>query len=149
MNNQTKKIVAWIVGVVVLIVVIIGGIFGVKHYMTEQTYEKPINAVVSAVHRTGSEEDKKVTKNNSKIVIYDDPNKENNYLITITNYSKEQSSTITSQFVVDKTTNHVENPDVKIPVSNLKKLYESDHLKNKYFKTVLLDTVFYLVADCI
>ena len=50
MNDQKKKSIAWIVGVVVLIVVVIGGIFGVKHYMTEKTYEKPTNAVIRDEH---------------------------------------------------------------------------------------------------
>ncbi|MGX5378299.1 hypothetical protein ACWCL1_08665 [Ligilactobacillus sp. LYQ135] len=126
MNNQKKKTVAWIVGLVVLIVVIIGGIFGIKHYMTENTYEKPINAVLAVEHRTG---DKQVTKNNSKISIYDYSDEGNDYLINITFYPKNSNSTITDQCIVDKTTMRIEDSSEVLPVSNLKKLYESDNLK--------------------
>lgn len=125
MNDQ-KKSIAWIGGVVVLIVVVIGGIFGVKHYMTEKTYEKPINAILKIERKIG---DSQVAKDNSKITVYDDPDKDNDYLIVITFYSKEESSTLTNQFVVDKTTNYAEYQGEQMPISNLKKLYESDHLK--------------------
>lgn len=129
MNDQKKKTVAWAVGIIVLIAIVIGGIFGVKHYVKEQTYEKPINAVIEKEHDSLDKDDKKITKNNSKTIVYDDPDEGNNYLITVTYYSKEQNSTITDQYVVDKTTNHAEYQGEQIPVSNLKKLYESDHLK--------------------
>ena len=127
MNGQKKKSVAWIVGVVALIVVVIGGIFGVKHYMTEKTYEKPINAVIKDEHE--NLHNNWITSKNSKIVVYDDPDEGNNYLITVTSLEKGDSSTYTEQYIVDKETNHAEYQREQIPVSNLKKLYESDHLK--------------------
>lgn len=73
-------------------------------------------------------DNKDVTSKNSKIVVYDDPDEGNDYLITVT-YRIKDNKSLTDQYIVDKTTNHVEWQDEILPVSNLKKLYESDHLK--------------------
>lgn len=127
MNDQKKKIVAWVVGVIVLIAIVIGGIFGVKHYMKEKTYEKPVNAVLTEEHKSST--GRNVTKDNAKIIVYDDPDEGNDYLITVSFYLKGSNSTYTDQYIVDKSTNHAEWQDEILPVSNLKKLYESDHLK--------------------
>ena len=126
MNDQKKKTIIWFIGVIALVVIVIGGIFGVKHYVKEQTYKKPIDATLKIERKIG---DSQVAKNNSKITVYDNPDKDSDYLIVITFYSKDENSTLTNQFVVDKTTNHAEYQGEQIPVSNLKKLYESNHLK--------------------
>ncbi|MGX5378312.1 hypothetical protein ACWCL1_08730 [Ligilactobacillus sp. LYQ135] len=127
MNNQKKKVFIGIGGLIVLVAVIIGGIFGIKHYMIEQTYEKPINAVIKDEHE--NLHNNWITSKNSKIVVYDDPDEGNDYLITVTSLEKGDSSTYTEQYIVDKETNHVEYQDEILPVSDLKKLYEINHLK--------------------
>lgn len=127
MDNQNKKLLLGICGFILLITVVIGGILGFKYCLKSQTYEKSINAVINDEHH--NLDNKEITRKNSKIVIYNDPDEGNSYLITITYYSKGNQKTFTDQYIVDKATNQVEYQDEILPVSNLKKLYESNHLK--------------------
>lgn len=127
MDNQNKKLLLGICGFILLITVVIGGILGFKHYLKSQTYEKSINAVINDEHH--NLDNKEITQKNSKIVVYDDPDEGNSYLITITYYSKGNQKTFTDQYIVDKATNQVKYQDEILPVSNLKKLYESNHFK--------------------
>lgn len=126
MTNQGKRMMKRIVILVVFGIALISGILGIKHIMKNQTYEKPINAVIKDEH--DDLDNKNVTSKNSKIVVYDDSDEGNDYLITVT-YRIKDNKSLTNQYIVDKATNHVEWQDEILPVSNLKKLYESNHLK--------------------
>lgn len=74
---QRKKLI-----IMVLLTIVLLGILGFAHYKHETKYDYEINQVLNYENKITVSGQKKLTKKNTKIVIYDDP-AENEHLISI------------------------------------------------------------------